>query len=64
MDWTDGLDYWTGLKCRKTFFSGGLQSLDWTSRLDWWTGLLDGPKMSQITFFSILKLLESDCLFI
>ena len=28
VDWTTGLDYWTGL-------------LDWTTGLDYWTGLLD-----------------------
>ena len=28
LDWTTGLDYWTGL-------------LDWTTGLDYWTGLLD-----------------------
>jgi len=28
MDWTGGLDWWTGL-------------VDWTSGLDWWTGLVD-----------------------
>ena len=28
MDWTGGLDWWTGL-------------LDWTAGLDWWTGLVD-----------------------
>ena len=28
MDWTSGLDWWTGL-------------VDWTSGLDWWTGLVD-----------------------
>ena len=26
MDWTGGLDWWTGL-------------VDWTGGLDWWTGL-------------------------
>ena len=26
MDWTDGLDWWTGL-------------MDWTGGLDWWTGV-------------------------
>ena len=39
MDWTGGLDWWTGL-------DGGLDwTLDWTGGLDWWTGLdggLDG----------------------
>ena len=28
MDWTGGLDWWTGL-------------VDWTGGLDWWTGLVD-----------------------
>ena len=28
MDWTSGLDWWTGL-------------VDWTGGLDWWTGLVD-----------------------
>ena len=28
LDWTGGLDWWTGL-------------VDWTSGLDWWTGLVD-----------------------
>ena len=28
MDWTGGLDWWTGL-------------VDWTSGRDWWTGLVD-----------------------
>ena len=28
MDWTGGLDCWTGL-------------VDWIAGLDWWTGLLD-----------------------
>jgi len=32
LDWTTGLDYWTGL-------------LDWTTGLDYWTGLLDSPKL-------------------
>ena len=32
MDWTTGLDYWTGL-------------LDWTTGLDYWTGLLDSRKL-------------------
>jgi len=34
LDWTNGLDYWTG---------PGL--LDWTTGLDYWTGLLDSPKL-------------------
>ena len=28
LDWTSGLDWWTGL-------------VDWTGGLDWWTGLVD-----------------------
>ena len=28
MDWTGGLDWWTGL-------------VNWTGGLDWWTGLVD-----------------------
>ncbi len=35
LDWTTGLDHWTG-------------PLDWTTGLDYWTGLLDSPLTPQI----------------
>ena len=39
MDWTGGLDWWTGL----VDWAGGLADwtglVDWTGGLDWWTGL-------------------------
>ena len=41
MDWTGGLDWWTGL----VDWTGGLDwwtgLVDWTGGLDWWTGLVD-----------------------
>ena len=40
MDWTGGLDWWTGL-------------VDWTGGLDWWTGLVDWT--GGLTFF-VLKI--------
>ena len=45
MDWTGGLDWWTGL-------------VDWTGGLDWWTGLVDwtGGLTLKIIFTLLIKL--------
>ena len=41
LDWTGGLDWWTGL----VDWTGGLdwwiRLVDWTGGLDWWTRLVD-----------------------
>ena len=45
VDWTTGLDYWTGIATRLAFDpknrAVAIYSLDWTTGLDHWTGLLD-----------------------
>jgi len=50
LDWTTGLDYWTGLQDWTTgldyqYWTTGLDYrtglLDWTTRLDYWTTGLD-----------------------
>jgi len=44
VDWTGGLDWWTGL-------------VDWTGGLDWWTGLVDwtGGLTLKIIFMLLMK---------
>ena len=41
LDWTTGLDYWTGLLDWTTGLDYWTGLLDWTTGLDYWTGLLD-----------------------
>ena len=57
MDWTGGLDWWTGLvdwTGGLDWWTGLVDWTDWTGGLDWWTGLVDWT--GRLTFF-VLKLL-------
>ena len=57
LNWTGGLDWWTGL----VDWTGGLDwwtgLVDWTGGLDWWTGLVDWT--GELTFFVLKSLLCS-----
>ena len=66
LDWTTGLDHWTGLldwatgltfdpknRAYKALFNpqvGSVYSLDWTTGPDYWTGILDSPLTSKIVY--------------